>query len=183
MLRHVKGQINHTYMEMRRISHRLHPALLTDLGLEPALDQYISEIAEQTELNITFKMIGFAGRINPDIETVLYRFSQEALSNTLKYAHAESFKLSIIKSYPSIIFIADDDGVGFDSDMDHKERPALGLLSMRERATMLGGKFLLRTADREGTRIRIEIPINREGASRSECLDRELQKTYGTESK
>ncbi len=177
LLRHVKGQINHTYLEMRRISHRLHPALLTDLGLEPALDQYISDIAEQTKLKIIFKMIGFSGRINPDIETVLYRFSQEALSNALKYAHAKSFKLSIIRGYPSIIFIADDDGIGFDANGDHQARPALGLLSMRERARMQGGTFVLKTAPGQGTRIRIEIPIHKTNASQNQYLQRELQET------
>lgn len=178
LLRHVKGQINHTYLEMRRISHRLHPALLSDLGLEPALDQYISEICEQTQLKVTFKMIGFSGRIDPDIETVLYRFSQEALSNVVKYSRARSFKLSIIKGYPSIIFIADDDGIGFDLEIDHPERPALGLLSMRERANLMGGKFSLRTAPGKGTRIRIEIPINQERPSREECLPMEIQEMY-----
>lgn len=178
LLHHVKRQINHTYLEMRRISHRLHPALLTDLGLEPALDQYISEIAEQTSMDIVFKMIGFSGRINPDIETVLYRFSQEALSNTLKYARAKSFKLSIIRGYPSIIFIADDDGVGFDPNEDHPERPALGLLSMRERARMQGGNFVLRSVRGQGTRIRIEIPINKTSMSMNEYLQRGLQETH-----
>jgi len=179
LLRSVKGQINHTYMEMRRISHRLHPALLTDLGLEPALDQYISDVSEGTNLKIVFKMIGFAGRINSDIETVLYRFSQEALSNTLKYAQAKSFKLSLIKSYPSIIFLAEDDGIGFDLDMTHHDRPALGILSMRERAMLLGGKFILRTSPGAGTRIRIEIPINPETALDNECLQTEIQEHYG----
>lgn len=160
LLRHIKGQINHTYMEMRRISHRLHPALLTDLGLEAALDQHITQISEETSLNITFKMIGFSGRIDPEKETMLYRFSQEALSNTLKYAQAKSFKLSIIRGYPCIIFVADDDGVGFDPSGDQAGRPALGLLSMRERANLQGGKFTIRTAPGAGTRIRIEIPIN-----------------------
>ena len=88
LIGNIKEQINHTYQEMRRISHLLHPALLTDLGLEPALDAYLTRIAEQSSLNIDFKMVGFTGRINPDIETVLYRFSQEALSNTIKYAKA-----------------------------------------------------------------------------------------------
>ena len=179
LLRSVKGQINHTYLEMRRISHRLHPALLTDLGLEPALDQYISDIAEGTDLTITFKMIGFTGRIHADIETVLYRFSQEALSNTIKYARAKTFKLTLIKSYPSIIFLAEDDGRGFDLDMDHHDRPALGLLSMRERTTLLGGKFVLRTGVGKGTRIRIQIPINTEAALRSEGLQNVLQERYG----
>lgn len=178
LLHDVKQQINDTYMEMRRISHRLHPALLTDLGLEPALSQYITEIQEQTDLIISFRMVGFSGRIKPDIETVLYRFSQEALSNTVKHANAQSFKLSIIRGYPSIIFIAEDDGIGFDPDLSQKERPALGLLSMRERAMTCGGKFFLRTAPGEGTRIRIEIPLEERTKPRNECIEKELQEIY-----
>ncbi|WP_457553341.1 PAS domain S-box protein [Desulfobacula sp.] len=165
MIRNIKQQINDTYLEMRRISHLLHPALLTDLGLEPALDSYLNQTARQSSLNIDFKMIGFTDRINPDIETVLYRFSQEALSNTIKYARASFFKLSIIKGYPSIIFVAEDDGIGFDPNQNNQERPSLGLLSMRERTAIWGGKFSLRTGKGMGTRIRIEIPIKTSGLS------------------
>jgi len=165
ILTNIKQQINHTYNEMRRISHLLHPALLTDLGLEPALDSYLNRIARQSSLNLDFKMVGFTGRLDPDIETVLYRFSQEALSNTIKYSKATFFKLSIIKGYPSIIFIAEDDGIGFDPDEDTHERPSLGLLSMRERTAIRGGKFFLRTGKGKGTRIRIEIPIKNSGFS------------------
>jgi len=165
IIKNIKRQINHTYLEMRRISHLLHPALLTDLGLEPALDAYLSQISKQCTLEIDFKMIGFTGRINPDIETVLYRFSQEALTNTIKYAKAGFFKLSIIRGYPAIIFIAEDDGIGFNPDENNRKRPSLGLLSMRERTAILGGKFSLRSEKGMGTRIRIEIPLNNKGVS------------------
>jgi PAS domain S-box-containing protein len=155
----IKQQINRTYQEMRRISYRLHPAMLTDLGLEPALDADLASISKHTDLNINFKMVGFEKRLDPELETVLYRLSQEALTNTLKHAHAKRFHLSIIKSYPNIIFLAEDDGVGFDARKLHKHCHALGLLSMRERAAMLGGSFMLRTAPGKGTRIRIEISL------------------------
>ncbi len=155
----VKKQINRTYHEMRRLSHRLHPALLTDLGLEPALDAYLSSVSEHRPLATEFKMVGFEERLSPEIESVLYRLSQEALTNTLKHAEASRFKLSIIKSYPHIIFLAEDDGKGFSPRVHNGSNEALGLLSMRERAAMLGGSFSLRTAKGGGTRIRIEIPV------------------------
>ena len=104
-------------------------------------------------------MVGFEDRVDPEIESILYRISQEALTNTLKHADANHFKLSIIKSYPQIIFLAQDDGVGFDIGEFNGHKQALGLLSMRERAAMLGGKFKLRTSKGKGTQIRIEIPI------------------------
>jgi signal transduction histidine kinase len=104
-------------------------------------------------------MVGFEERLTPEIESVLYRLSQEALTNTLKHADAGRFKLSIIKGYPHIIFLAEDDGNGFDTDARGGNNEALGLLSMRERAAMLGGSFTLRSAPGGGTRIRIEIPV------------------------
>jgi PAS domain S-box-containing protein len=155
----VKKQINRTYHEMRRLSHQLHPALLTDLGLEPAMDAYLSSITKHRPIEIDFKMVGFEERLAPEIEGVLYRLSQEALTNTLKHAGATRFKLSIIKGYPHIIFFAEDNGCGFDPDSFDAGKPALGLLSMRERAAVLGGSFSLRAQVGKGTRIRIEIPI------------------------
>ncbi len=154
----IKKQINRTYHEIRRISYRLHPAILSDLGLEPALDAYLANISNHSDLQVDFKMVGFEDRVDPEIENVLYRISQEALTNTLKHANAKFFKLSIIKSYPHVIFLAEDDGAGFNSDDFDEHKQALGLLSMRERVAMLGGKFSLRTSKGNGTRIRIEIP-------------------------
>jgi PAS domain S-box-containing protein len=155
----VKEQINRTYHDMRRLSYRLHPAILSDLGLEPALETYLGDITKHSDLEVDFKMVGFEDRVDPEIESILYRISQEALTNTLKHAGADHFKLSIIKSFPRIIFLAEDDGRGFEpGDFDGKKQ-ALGLLSMRERAAMLGGNFALRSAKGKGTRIRIEIPV------------------------
>ena len=107
-------------------------------------------------------MVGFNERLNADIETVLYRFSQEALTNTLKHSGAEIFSLSIIKSYPQIIFLSEDDGVGFDMQRAKNDRRSLGLLGMRERVSLYGGTFQLRSKPGEGTRIRIEIPLSEE---------------------
>ncbi len=155
----IKKQINRTYHDMRRLSYRLHPAILSDLGLEPALDTYLADIAKHSGLKVDFKMVGFEERVDPEIESVLYRISQEALTNTVKHADAGRFKLSIIKSFPQIIFVAEDDGKGFEPGEFSGQKQALGLLSMRERAAMLGGNFTLRTSKGNGTRIRIEIPV------------------------
>jgi len=156
----VKKQINRTYQGIRRLSYTLYPALLSDLGLEPALDSYMTGIAKHSGMNIDFKMVGFKKRLNPEIETVLYRLSQEVLTNTLKHSGAKHFRLSIVKSYPHIIFTAEDDGVGFDSSEFVKHKYTLGLLSMRERASMLGGSFSMRASKGKGVYIRIKIPLN-----------------------
>jgi PAS domain S-box-containing protein len=158
----IRKMIQRTATEIRQMSFHLHPTLLSDLGLEPALNLYFNEIRKHSDLEIDFHIIGFDCRIKPDIETVLYRFSQETLTNALKYSGAENFHLSIIKSYPRIIFLAEDDGVGFDAEIIGKDKRSLGLLGMRERTSLLNGTFLLRSTPGNGTRIRIEIPLNEE---------------------
>ncbi len=154
----IREMIARTSSEIRRLSYRLHPTLLSDLGLEPALRLYFKEVESRSSLEIHFRMVGFDQRIDPDIETVLYRFSQETLNNTLKHSGAENFRLSIIKGYPMIIFQAEDDGVGFDERNAGENPMSMGLLGMRERVSMLCGTFQIRGRPGEGTRIRIEIP-------------------------
>ncbi|MGD8891151.1 MAG: PAS domain S-box protein [Desulfobacterales bacterium] len=156
----IRNMVRRTSSEIRRLSYHLHPTLLSDLGLEPALNLYFKEIKNHSNLSIEFNMVGFDHRLNVDTETVFYRFSQEALTNTLKHSVAQNFRLSIIKSYPRIIFLAEDDGVGFDTQIVGKDKRSLGLLGMRERTSLLGGTFLLRSKPNEGTRIRIEIPFD-----------------------
>lgn len=157
----IRQMISRTASEIRQLSYRLHPTLLNDLGLEPALKLYFGEIENHSDLDIEFNMVGFDQRLDVDTETVFYRFSQEALTNTLKHSGAETFRLSIIKSYPQIIFRAEDDGIGFDPQIVGKDRRSLGLLGMRERAALLGGTFQISSNANRGTRIRIEIPITK----------------------
>jgi signal transduction histidine kinase len=159
----IRKMVRRTSSEIRRLSYHLHPTLLIDLGLEPALNLYFKETRLHSGLDIEFNMVGFDKRLDPDIETVFYRFTQEALTNVLKHSGAEKFWLSIIKSYPGIIFVAEDDGIGFDTDIVGKDKRSLGLLGMRERASLLGGTFQLRSSPGRGTRIRINIPFGEEG--------------------
>ena len=161
-LKDIRKMLVRTSSEIRSLSYKLHPTLLVDLGLEPALKLYFNEIRDHSNLDIHFNMIGFDKRMNRDLETALYRFSQEALTNTLKHSGAETFKCKIIRSYPNLIFTAEDDGTGFDGKIDNREKRSLGLIGMRERALLLGGTFQLKGGPGEGVRIRIEIPMSGE---------------------
>lgn len=162
----LKGQVEEirqmllrTSSEIRRLSYRLHPTLLSDLGLEPALDLYLKGVSPHSHLKIDFRMVGFDHRLDPNLETVLYRFSQETLNNAIKHSQAEHFRLSIIRSYPKIIFLAEDDGIGFDGQIVGSRKRSLGLLGIRERTSLLEGTFQLKSQKGEGTKIRIEIPL------------------------
>jgi PAS domain S-box-containing protein len=155
----LRNQIGRLQRGIRNLSSSLHPVVLSTLGLEPALEQYLSEVSRYCNLQIRFKMVGFTSRVDPALELALYRISQEALTNTLKYAKATRFDLSIVKGYPQIIFQAKDDGIGFDYT-EVVARQVLGIVSMKERAAMLGGTFSLHSGQGKGTHIRIEIPVD-----------------------
>jgi PAS domain S-box-containing protein len=155
----IRKMLARTSAEVRRLSYNLHPTMLNDLGLEPALKLYFKEMEDHSNLDIHFSMVGFDKRMDKDLETALYRFSQEALTNTLKHSGAESFTCKIIQSYPKLIFIAEDDGVGFDESTGNKNQRSLGLIGMRERALFCGGTFQLKGRPGKGVRIRIEIPF------------------------
>jgi PAS domain S-box-containing protein len=158
-LKDIRKMLLRTSSEIRRLSYKLHPTLLVDLGLEPALNLYFKEISDHSNLDIHFNMIGFDKRMDMELETALYRFSQEALTNTLKHSGAEIFNCKIIKSYPKLIFTAEDDGIGFDGKIENLDKRSLGLIGMRERALLLGGAFQFKGRPGEGVRIRIEIPL------------------------
>ena len=153
------NQISDTSLEIRQLSHSLHPTLLSDMGLKPALERYFNQVGFHSDIQIEFKVIGFDKRLDIDMETILYRFSQEAMTNTLKHAKANRFRLSIIKSYPHISFFAEDDGIGFDLDVLRQTRKSLGLISMRERAALYGGYLWVRSKPGKGTKIRIKLPV------------------------
>lgn len=161
----IKKLVARTSSEIRGLSYRLHPTLLVDLGLEPALKLYFKEMAARCDLDINYRLVGYDKRLDMELETVLYRFCQETLVNALNHSGAENFRLSIIKSYPKIIFSAEDDGVGFDGQIGGEDNRSLGLIGMRERATQLGGSFHLFGRPGRGTRIRIEIPFKEAGGN------------------
>ncbi|MGD9034166.1 MAG: PAS domain S-box protein, partial [Desulfobacteraceae bacterium] len=81
----IRKMVVRTSTEIRRLSYSLHPTLLSDLGLEPALNLYFKDVKNHSDLDIDFHMVGFDHRPDVDTETVLYRFGQEALTNTLKH--------------------------------------------------------------------------------------------------
>lgn len=162
----VKKQISRTYQDIRSMSHRLHPAVLSDLGLEPALEAYLQSIGRYSGMEIDFRMIGFENRLKPEIETILYRISQEVITNVLRHSGAELFRLSIIKGFPNIIFVAEDDGMGF--DMSKSFMQGLGLLGIRERVAMIGGTFSIRSSVGRGTKVRILIPVGEKSSEQQD---------------
>lgn len=149
---------------VRKTTSYLRPDLLDHLGLIPALEWYINEFNErQPGIKIEFEARGFKKRLNTEIETVLYRICQECLANVKKHAQASLVNIMLTYSYPLVIFIIKDNGIGYQQSVgglpkNIKSR-GIGLLSMRERVTFLRGDIDITSALRKGTTIRIELPL------------------------
>jgi PAS domain S-box-containing protein len=155
----VRGNLLKITESTRRISYSLHPAMLEDLGLIPAIKWFAEKFVKGKKLRIKIESMGFDKEPPQQIALTLYRVAQEALSNVLRHARAERVTVTITKGYPNIIMIVEDDGKGFALEGDWARGKGLGIVGMRERVESLGGKFIIRSVAGEGTRIRVTIPL------------------------
>jgi signal transduction histidine kinase len=148
---------------VHQFAGQLRPTTLDDLGLIPALHSYLKDFAKRTGLAIRFASFtrGRTEQLNSAKRTVLYRVAQEALVNVAKHAHASLVKVRIQKLRRVISLEVKDNGKSFDVQrvLSAGKRKGLGLLGMRERVEMVGGRFAVESASGKGTTIRAEIPF------------------------
>lgn len=148
---------------IRRLAVDLHPPLLEDLGLEAAIEKYLEPIRKMhPDIEFGCAIQGDFRQISKPISLMCYRTIQEAVANILKYAEANRVDISLRMGEENIILEVADNGVGFDRETAEKARlnRHLGLVSMRERAELLQGTFLLETAPGRGSKITVLLPFN-----------------------
>jgi signal transduction histidine kinase len=151
-----------TLEDVHHLSTELRPSILDDHGLVAAIQKYTNEYSDNMGINVDFH-VGelFNKRLSSEIELVIYRIVQEALTNIAKYANAEN--VSIILEYrgTKLITIVEDDGKGFDVDsvMLSAGDQNLGLFGMYERASLIGGKLTVESQLGEGTTIFLELSL------------------------
>jgi two-component system, NarL family, sensor histidine kinase UhpB len=144
--------------QLRRLSHELRPTILDDLGIGPALSFLTKGVAQRTGLEIHLTS-SFEGRLQPAVETTLYRVTQEALNNISKHARAKNVWISM-QANGEIHCSIRDDGVGFDVDAVYgrRGRMGLGLRGVQERLAAVGGRLEISAAPNEGTTLLVSIP-------------------------
>lgn len=147
--------------QIRELSHRLRPAALEEFGLAFALENLIEDLFGGTGVKFECSARLDIPDLPKEIETALYRIAQEALTNVLKHARAAHVRLELLTTPISICLRVEDDGCGFDVDAFPLDPPGehLGLISMQERAEMLGGSLVVSSAPGEGTAIDVRIPL------------------------
>lgn len=167
-----QARVNKLLGLVRELSLDLRPTMLDDLGLLPALLWQFDRYASLSGIKVHFKHLGIEGRrFSPEIETTAYRIVQEAMTNVLRHSRAKEVNVTVWVSDQNqtlAIQIADD-GAGFDVDASFQAGKSSGLSGMRERAALLGGRFLVQSVPREGTTLTAELPLeaNQQSSSAS----------------
>jgi signal transduction histidine kinase len=141
--------------DVRRLTVELRPPALDDFGLGPALERLTTLSAERSGIDIQLSVRSRL-RLTPDRETALYRIVQEALTNVIKHAGARSVSIIVMPSGDAVRAVIEDDGAGFDPA--RVREGALGLVGIRERVSLLGGRFEIESAPGDGTTLVIELP-------------------------
>ena len=143
--------------DLRSISHNLMPKVLSDFGLNEALETLCEKIDATRSVDVDFINSGLFYRLNEVTELGLYRISQELLNNTLKYAKAKKVILQLIKRDETIRLMYEDDGIGF---FPEKVNRGIGLMNIENRATALAGQAIIDSMPGKGMTATIEIPLN-----------------------
>jgi signal transduction histidine kinase len=156
----VRGQLHQAEEHLRRLSHELRSPILDDLGLTPALDSLSQGVATRTGLHITVEG-SLATRPSREIETVIYRSVQEALTNVAKHARATRVWIELERESQHICCTVRDDGIGFDvrATLATRGRRGIGLLSVHERVAEVRGRAAIISAPGQGTELRLTIPL------------------------
>jgi signal transduction histidine kinase len=158
-LRALAGDIQE---EVRRFSRALRPLYLEDLGFVPALEALAQETSRASGLEISTAVEGEVCRLAIDLELTAYRVVQEGLNNVVRHASAHAAWLTIAFTPSELTLRVRDDGCGFDppvnpADLAHEGH--FGLMGIRERALLFGGRMEVRSKLGEGTTLEVTLPL------------------------
>jgi two-component system, NarL family, sensor histidine kinase DevS len=150
----VRELVVSTLQDVRRLAVELRPTALDDFGLVAALERLTQSFSEQTGIAVDFEA-ALAERLPEEVETALYRTVQECLTNVVKHARAGRVSVLLRRRNGSVAAVVEDDGAGFDPALGREG--GFGLVGMRERLALLGGRLEIESGER-GTTVAAEVP-------------------------
>jgi signal transduction histidine kinase len=142
--------------DLRGLITELRPATLDQLGLVAALEDLAERVRHSAGIELVTDLRIDAGRLDPELETVVYRLVQEALTNVVKHAQAGRIDLQIQGREGRLDVLVSDDGQGFDPLGRHR---GFGLTGMRERVELAGGELQIESRPGAGTRVMASVPL------------------------
>jgi two-component system sensor histidine kinase UhpB len=159
-LAHVQDELIALSEDVRHLSHNLHPSMLHETGLDAALGSLCNTQRHRNGPSIDLHVMPNADNLPDAVALCVYRATQEALGNAIRHARARAIDVSLGVVGDQAELRVHDDGIGFCTKGDTARRRGLGLLSLEERAKLLGGSFSLDTSPGKGTHICIRIPLS-----------------------
>ncbi len=148
--------------DLHTLSHRLHSATLERLGLVPAVSSLCKEFTAQQGIQVAFSHNDVPRSVAPDVALCLFRVVQESLRNVKKHSGGSQAEVKLNRNNGHLHLSISDDGLGFDiSRLAHHE--GLGILSMEERARLIGARLAIRSEPQKGTRIDLWAPCKTSG--------------------
>lgn len=167
-LSQVRALTEQTLADVRAVITALRPGVLDQLGLVPALNWVAEHTLRPLGVAVTFDSHGLSGRLPDEIEILLFRIAQEAMSNVAHHSQADHLTVRLEKSNGQVSLTLADNGVGFDWEevtTTSDERRGLGLMGMQERALLAGGQLAVESAPGHGTTVQVVVPVEIEEES------------------
>jgi two-component system sensor histidine kinase UhpB len=161
-LAETKALANQAMEELLMLARQLRPTALDDLGLKAALAGHVKELGRRGKVKASFDSSGDFSGLPADVQLVVYRVAQEALSNAAQHSGAEHVHVHLAREGDRVELTVADDGSGFTFD---QAASGLGIAGMRERALLVGGDMQVESRLDSGTRVRLTVPL--EPADRS----------------
>ncbi|KAA6456978.1 PAS domain-containing protein [Acidobacteria bacterium AB60] len=158
-IQQMRDQVESLNTDVRQMSHRLHSAILQDLGLSAALKAMVHEFGEREKMPVTFSSQDLPETWSPRVSTAIFRIAQEALRNISKHAGKTHVKVTLMGLGGQLQLRVMDFGVGFDEEGE-APRGGLGMISMKERARLAGGTLEVNSALGQGTTVTAIVPLD-----------------------
>jgi len=151
----IRGLAEEAYQEVRRSSHALRPLMLDDLGLVPTLTHYLDEFEQTTKITVG-RTVDEVGGLPSDVELTLFRVAQECMENVRKHSGSRRASLLLHRANGHVMLAVADAGRGMQAEGDH----GIGLATMRERVSAVGGTIRVENEPDAGVRVEVAIPVS-----------------------
>jgi signal transduction histidine kinase len=158
LLKELKGQVKNTVAEIRRLVYALRPPALDEFGLVSAIREHVAQYTGPNGIQVTFDVTEPMPVLPAAVEVAAYRIALEAFTNMIHHAKATTCKITAKVENHFLMLEVDDNGKGITPGT----HAGVGLTSMRERATELGGEFSLERNPAGGTRVRAWLPLRKD---------------------
>jgi signal transduction histidine kinase len=151
------GEVAQTALnKVRGLSQSLHPSILEELGLDAAIDWYVSTVERQLGVSVDYSRDGTAAAVDAAVGIQVYRVLQEALSNVARHAGTGQAAVRLEVGTERLLLVVEDRGKGVDRQQTAR---GLGLVNMRERAALVGGSLAVEPRPGGGTTVRLTVPV------------------------